>query len=190
VEKNINPGQELRPDQMLANAPNLFAPLFIVSEPTRLWLQLDVAESDLSSLQPGQSLHVDATNAFPGRVFDGMIEKIGSTLDPSTRTIKVRAAVKNPDNLLKAEMYVMVDVEESLDKSAQAGVEIPSKAIFTKGDDSYLFVENAPGCFVRRRVKVGIEQDGKIPVLDGVQPGDKVVTEGCLLWQAVLEPVS
>ena len=47
VEKNINPGQELRADQMLANAPNLFAPLFVISDPTRLWLQVDVAESDL-----------------------------------------------------------------------------------------------------------------------------------------------
>jgi cobalt-zinc-cadmium efflux system membrane fusion protein len=188
VDKNINPGQELRADQMLANAPNLFAPLFVVSDPTKLWLQVDVAEGDLSSIRTGQNLHIYSTNAYPGRVFDGVIEKIGSTLDPSTRTIRVRAAVKNPDNLLKAEMYVLVDVAENMESAATAGVEIPSQAIFTKGADSYLFVQNAPCQFERRLVKVGLEQDGKIPVLAGVRPGDKVVTEGCLLLQAVLEP--
>ncbi len=190
VEKNINPGQELRADQMLANAPNLFAPLFVISDPTKLWLQVDVAEADLSTLQPGQTLRIYSTNAFPGRVFDGTIEKIGGTMDPATRTVKVRAVVNNPDKLLKAEMYVMVDVVQDGNQLAEAGVEIPSKAIFMKGDDSYLFVENSPGQFERKLVKVGIEQDGKIPVLIGVRPGDKVVTEGALLLQAVLEPAS
>ncbi len=98
--------------------------------------------------------------------------------------------VKNPDKLLKAEMYVMVDVVQDGGKLAEAGVEISSKAIFMKGDDSYLFLENAPGQFERKLVKVGIEQDGKIPVFSGVHPGDKVVTEGALLLQAVLEPAS
>ena len=190
VDKNINSGQELRADLMLANAPNLFAPLFVVSDPARLWLQVDVAEADLSSLQSGQLLRIYSTNAFPGKVFEGAIEKIGDTMDPATRTVKVRAKVNNPDKLLKAEMYVMVDVVQNVDKLAQAGVEIPSKAIFMKGDDSYLFLEDAPGQFERKLVKVGIEQDGRIPVLNGVRPGDKVVIEGCLLLQAVLEPAS
>jgi membrane fusion protein, heavy metal efflux system len=190
VERNINPGQELRADQMLANAPNLFAPLFVISDPTKLWLQVDVSEADLSSLQPGQSLRIYSTNAFPGMVFEGTIEKIGGTMDPATRTVKVRAVVNNPEKLLKAEMYVMVDVVRNVDKLAQAGVEIPSNAIFMKGDDSYLFLEDSPGQFERKQVKVGVEQDGKIPVLSGVRPGDKVVTEGGLLLQAVLDPAS
>ena len=84
VERNINHGQELRADQMLANAPNLFAPLFVISDPTKLWLQVDVSEADLSSLQPGQSLRIYSTNAFPGMVFEGTIEKIGGTMDPAT----------------------------------------------------------------------------------------------------------
>ena len=66
VDKNINPGQELRADLMLANAPNLFAPSFVVSDPTKLWLQLDVAESDLPSLQPGQRLRI-FSRGLPGQ---------------------------------------------------------------------------------------------------------------------------
>lgn len=189
VDKNINPGQEVRADLMLANAPNLYTPLFIVSDPTTLWLQVDVPESDLASLRPGQRLQV-SSGAFPGKTFEGRIEKVGDTMDASTRTMKVRGVVSNPDKLLKAEMYVMVDVSTDLSQTADAGVDVPAKAIFMKRDESYLFVENAPGQFERRRVKVGEEKDGKVPVLEGVRPGQKVVSEGALLLQSLVEPAS
>jgi cobalt-zinc-cadmium efflux system membrane fusion protein len=186
VEKNINPGQEVRADLMLANAPNLFVPLFVVSDPTTLWLQLDVAELDLATLQSGQELRVHC-QAFPDKVFVGSVGKIGATMDSSTRTLKVRGVVRNPDKLLRAEMYVTVDVVEDATRLAQAGVEVPSKAIFTKGQEAYLFIERSSGQYQRQRVKLGIEQDGKVPVLEGVSVGQKVVTEGALLLQALLE---
>jgi cobalt-zinc-cadmium efflux system membrane fusion protein len=186
AEKNLNPGQEVRADLMLANAPNLFVPLFVVSDPTTLWLQLDVAEQDLPTLHPGQQLRVHCL-AFPDKVFMGTVGKIGATMDPSTRTLKVRGLVSNPDKLLRAEMYVSVDVVEDASQLAHAGVEIPSKAIFMKGEEAYLFLERSPGQYQRQRVKLGIEQDGKVPVFDGVGPGQKVVTEGALLLQALLE---
>jgi len=189
VEKNINPGQELRADLMLANAPNLFAPIFVVSDPAKLWLQIDVAESDLSSLQPGQHLQI-TSRAFPGRVFDGKVDNISDTMDPATRTIKVRGVVNNPDKLLKAEMYVMVEVAQNPDQAGQMGVEVSSKALFMKGDDSYLFIEESPGHFQRKLVKVGVEKDSKVPVLEGVNAGQRVVTEGALLLQALVEPAS
>jgi cobalt-zinc-cadmium efflux system membrane fusion protein len=172
---------------MLANATNLFAPLFVVSDPRRLWLQVDAAETDLSDLQPGQALRV-TSKAFPDRVFGGTVANIGPSLDPSTRSIRVRGEVENPDGLLKAEMYVTVDVVRDESKLAQAGVEIPSKAVFTIDRKSYLFVELAPGRFERREVEIGTEKDGKVPVASGVAAGQRVVTEGGLLLQAVLDP--
>jgi cobalt-zinc-cadmium efflux system membrane fusion protein len=189
VDKNINPGQELRADLMLANAPNLFAPSFVVSDPTKLWLQLDVAESDLPSLQPGERLQI-SSRAFPGKVFDGELDRIGETMDPSTRTIKVRGVVNNPDKMLKAEMYVLVDVVEGSAQAGRLGVEVPSKALFMKGDDSFVFLEDSPGTFERKQVKVGIEKDNKVPIYEGISPGQKVVTEGALLLQALVEPSS
>ncbi len=189
VEKTINPGQEVRADQMLANATQLFAPLFVVSDPTKLWIQLDVPELDLASLEPGQQLRIHST-AFPNASFNGKIEKIADTLDPATRSIKVRGSVENPDKLLKAEMYVTVDVLRELAKVGQAGVEIPAKAVFMKNNEAYLFVESTSGHYLRKRVKLGTEKDGRIPVLEGVDAGQKVVTDGALLLQAVLDPAS
>ncbi len=188
VDKSINPGQEVRADQMLANAPNLTAPLFVVSDPARLWLQVDLPETDLANLLPGQLLRVSSP-AYPGRVFDGKISRIGATLDSATRTVRVRGEVDNPQSLLKAEMYVTVDVIEPSGPAAQA-VEIPAKATFMRDNQYFLFVEESPARFVRRRVTLGTEQDGKVPVFTGVSPGQKVVTEGCLLLQALIEPAS
>jgi cobalt-zinc-cadmium efflux system membrane fusion protein len=187
VERNINPGQEVRADQMLANATNLFAPLFVVSDPARLWVQIDASEADLSELEAGEAIRV-TSNAFPGRVFDGSVTNIAPELDPTTRTIRVRGVVDNPAGLLKAEMYVSVDIVRDESRVAKAGVEIPSKAIFTIDQKSYLFVELAPGQFERRRVEIGTEKDGRVPVRAGVAPGQKVVAEGALLLQAVLDP--
>lgn len=186
VERNINPGQEVRSDQMLANAPNLFAPLFVVSDPTRLWLQLDVAESDLQVLQPGLPLRV-YSQAFPGRVFSGTVEVIGDSLDPATRTVQVRGSVGNPEKLLKAEMYVRADVVMDTAETARAAVEIPARSVFMRDNKYYVFVEQSPGQYLRQPVTVGAQQDGKVPVFEGVSPGQRVVTYGCLLLESLVE---
>lgn len=187
VERTINAGQEVRADQMLANATNLFAPLFVVSDTSRLWLQVDASETDLSELQSGQAIRV-TSKAYPGRVFNGTIASISPSLDPVTRTVRVRGVVDNAEQLLKAEMYVSVDVVRDESRVAFAGVETSSKAVFTIDQKPYLFVELAPGRFERREVQIGTEKDGKVSVLSGVSAGQRVVTEGGLLLQAVLDP--
>jgi cobalt-zinc-cadmium efflux system membrane fusion protein len=83
---------------------------------------------------------------------------------------------------------VSVDVLRDESKVAQAGVEVPSKAIFTIDQKSYLFVELSPGRFERRQVEIGTEKDGEVPVLAGVGAGQRIVSEGGLLLQAVLDP--
>lgn len=189
VDKAINPGQELRPDMMLGNVPQTFNPLFTVSDPSTLWLQLDVAEGDLPDLQTGLALEI-MSKAFPEKTFHGTLEKIGDTMDPATRTVKVRGVVENPEKLLKAEMYVLVNIVQEGSRIANAGVEIPSRALFLRENDYYLFVELSPGQYRRQKVKIGVEKDGKVPVFDGVSAGQKVVSEGVLLLQALLEPSS
>jgi cobalt-zinc-cadmium efflux system membrane fusion protein len=186
VEKNINPGQEIRLDQMLANAAPLFSPLFVVSDPSELWVQLDLSELDIASVRVGQDIRIHS-RAYPDRIFEGRLESIGDALDPATRAVKVRGVAHNPDKLLKAEMYVTVDVLTESGRSAAAGVEIPAKAVFLKDNQSYLFIEESPGRFERKPVKAGRESDGKTLILDGVTVGQKVVTEGCLLLEAMLE---
>lgn len=184
VEKNINPGQELRPDLMLANAPQLLAPQFVVSDPHRLWVILDITELDMGMLQLGQELHV-RSRAFPDRVFSGQLDSIGQSLDPVTRTVKARGSVNNAELLLKAEMYV--DVQINVPQTTGSAFAVASTAVFTKDGRQYVFVETSPGSFERRAVEPGAESAGKILVHRGLEANERVLVEGSLLLEAMME---
>jgi cobalt-zinc-cadmium efflux system membrane fusion protein len=175
VDKSINPGQEVRSDQISDK------PLFVISDPTRLWLFLDVTETDAAGLCSNQEVLV-RSRALPDKVFRGQVEMISEGLDPTTRTIKARCAVDNSEKLLRAEMYVNADVS-----SQTAVVDIPTEAVFLKDNSPCVFVETTPGQFQRRTVKLGSESNGRSVVLDGLAEGQRVVTEGCLLLEAMFE---
>src|SRR6185369_9727115 len=78
VEKNINPGQEVRPDQMLANAPQFVSPLFVVTDPSRLWVQVDVGETQATQVRPGSPMIIRSL-AFPQQAFPGRVEVVGES---------------------------------------------------------------------------------------------------------------
>jgi len=182
VEKSINPGQEVRADQMLANAAPLFSPLFVVTDPARLWIQLDATEQDAPRLKRGQPL-VIRSRAHPDHLFEGKIEVIADYLDPSTRTIKVRGTVDNSKRLLRGEMFVTVD----LPATEQNGLDVSPRAVFLKGEKHYVFLEEGRGQYSRREIKIGREHEGRILVIDGIQAGQRVVTNGCLLLDQLLQ---
>jgi cobalt-zinc-cadmium efflux system membrane fusion protein len=182
VEKNVSPGQEVRPDQMLANMPQYTAPLFVVTDPTRLWIQIDVTEAELSHFRPGCEITFTA-RAFGGEKFTGKVMTVSEFLDPTTRTIKVRGSVDNSRRLLKAEMFVSVNLPQQEALAAS----VPANAVFLRGEKHYVFLEDQPGEFRRKEVTIGSEYDGQIPILAGLQPGQRVVTDGCLLLQQILK---
>jgi len=182
VERNLTSGQEVRPDQMLANVPQFTAPLFVVTDPRKLWVWLDVTELHLPLVRKGQELRV-RTKAFPDKIFSGRLELIGDSLDPTTRTVRARGTVDNPEQLLKAELYVTVDVPDAVPKSIQ----VPSKAVFLRENQHYVFVEKSPGQYVRQPVKLGREREGKVAILEGLAPRQHLVTEGCLLLQSLMD---
>ena len=175
VERAVNPGMEIRPD--------LPAPLFVVSEPSRLWVSLDVPEAELSSLGRGAVLAITSP-VYPGRVFEGLLDYLGESLDPATRTLKARGTVANALHLLKAEMYVSVEVR----RKAARVVVIPARAVLSSGEERYVFVEEKPGQFVRTVISVGRERDGRIAVTSGIAEGSRVVTEGSILLAGLLGP--
>ena len=186
VERNVAPGQEVRPDQMLASEASVLQPLFVVTDPSRLWLWLDVPEVSLAALRTGQAIAL-RSSAYPGRSFAGRIDFMAAALDPATRTARVRASIPNPEGLLKAEMYVSADVAAG---DSPVGVEVPAKAVFLDGDNRYVFVEEAPGRFKRQRVAIGAERPGHVAVTDGLAAGQRVVTDGSLLLQQILDSQS
>jgi cobalt-zinc-cadmium efflux system membrane fusion protein len=185
VEKNINPGQEVRPDQMLANVPQFFTPLIVVTDPSRLWVQLDAAENDLRLLKRGRRILI-RSQGLPEEKFTGKIDIISESLDPATHTIKVRGSVDNPGRKLKAEMFVTIE----LPGEEFPELKVPSKAIFLRGEKHFIFIEEKPGMYRRREVKVGEEEGNSVAVIKGINPGDRVVSEGSLLLEQIFQRAS
>jgi len=174
VERNINPGQELRSDLVLANAPAMF----VITDPGRLWVQLDASEADLPHLKRGQTLRL-RSSSYPEQSFAAKVDVVSDFIDPLTRVIRVRGSVDNRERKLKGEMFVTAEV----DIGTTPGVQVPAKAVFLSGDKYFAFVEEAPGTYRRVGVKPGASADGGISVIAGLAPGQKVVVEGSLLLQ-------
>ncbi len=177
VERNINQGMEVRPDQQ----PN--APLFLITDPTTLWAQLDAAEADLGLFKPGINVQLSSA-AYPGETFTGTVVKIADYVDPSSRSVKVRLAVANADRRLKAEMFVTAKVQAA----SFQGISVPSKAVFLADNKNYVFVRTSttPNVFERREVKLGVTMPGTSEVVSGLKAGDVVITDGNLYLQDIL----
>jgi cobalt-zinc-cadmium efflux system membrane fusion protein len=178
VEKTINPGQELRPDQM-GSAPALF----VITQPAYLWVLLDATEKDLPRLKLGKLIKIHVP-AYPDTAFEAKITTVSDFLDPTTHTIKVRATLDNAQRVLKGEMFVIAAI------NGDAGVvlQVPTRAVFFQGGRHFVFVDSGEGRFVRQEVKVGDSSDGNVTILSGLQSGQKVVSEGALLLQQMLQP--
>ena len=174
VERHLNPGQELRPDQ-----PG--DPLFVITDPTHLWVSIDAGEADLANLKPGMPL-VITSNQFPDDAFDGTLSQISDFIDPNTRTLKLRGEVPNPNRQLKGEMYVQARIRAP--KGAYPTVN--AKAVYLSGTKSYVFVRDGANTFTRRQVKTGRTIDGRTPVLDGLRQGEDVVVAGNLMLDQIL----
>ena len=168
VERNLNPGMEFRPEQTVA-------PLFVVSDPASLWLQLDASEADLRHLKAGEKVDV-AVKQFPGEYFPGVIRRIADFVDPQSRTIKVRCDVANTDRRLKAEMFAHAEIHIP----AGEALVVPAGAVMLLGDRHYVLVEEGKGVFRRQVVTAGAERDGRVEIQNGLKAGDKVVAEGNL----------
>lgn len=182
VDRNACPGQELRADQMLANVPQYAAPLFVLSDPRRLWVLIDAGEAELPLLRPGTPLSVH-TPGDPAHRVAGKVELVADAVDPVTRMVRVRGSVENQDRLLKAEMFVCIDVAGQ----EARGTQIAATGVFLAGEREYSFVQTAPGRFVRREVRVGSRHEGTVQVLEGLQAGEHVVTGGCMLLEQIFQ---
>jgi cobalt-zinc-cadmium efflux system membrane fusion protein len=178
VERSINPGQELRSDLMLGNG----APMFVITDPSRLWLFLDATERDLRLLRSGETLAL-RTDAYPQETFPAVIEAISHSVDPQTRTIKVRGSLANPHDRLKGEMFVTAELETA----PAAGIVVPAKAVFLQGTRHFVFVEEERGRYAHVEVQIGSESGGALVVTEGLREGQRVVVDGNLFLQQLFQ---
>ncbi len=172
VERNLSAGQEVRPDQGGPGNPALF----VVSDPSVLWVQIDAREVDIASLQPGTKISLTLPN-YPDQSFEAKIAATGDFIDSGTRAIKVRAVVDNAKRLLKAEMLGTAHIQRKL----AAGVLVPSSAVQLRGTEHWAYVQTEAGVYEPRRVKLGYEGIKEVLIVEGVQAGELIVKDNGLL---------
>jgi Cu(I)/Ag(I) efflux system membrane fusion protein len=155
--------------------------LYRIADLSTLWLLADVFEQDLGLIRPGQAARI-TVSAFPGKVFEGKVAFIYPTVTPETRTAKLRIEMRNPERLLKPEMYASVELE-----TTQAGAKhlaVADSAVLDSGTRQIVLVRRGEGLFEPREVKLGARGDGYVEVMDGVKAGEEVVVSANFLIDA------
>ena len=150
--------------------------LYEIANLSTIWVYVDIFEYEAPFVHVGQTAQMQLSY-FPGRTYRGKVTYIYPTLDPKTRTIKVRLEFPNPGYELKPDMYA--DVQLNVDYGTQTLV--PTEAVLNSGTRQVVFIAKGDGYFEPRDIKIGDQFDGQTVVLAGLKPGEKIVASGNFL---------
>ena len=150
--------------------------LYEIADLSTIWVYVDIFEYEAPYVHVGQTAQMQLSY-FPGKSFRGKVTYIYPTLDPKTRTIKVRLEFPNPGYELKPDMYA--DVQLNVDYGTQTL--LPSEAVLNSGTRQVVFIAKGDGYFEPRDIKIGDQFDGQTVVLAGLKPGEKIVASGNFL---------
>lgn len=158
----------LEPKDLLAAAPSI------------AWVISDIPETQLENIKPGASCKLKFSS-FPERDFTGKIEDWGSTVDPVTRTIKLRISVRNPSNQLKAGMFAT----QSFETTNDTWLTVPKEAIVTVQGKYYAFVKTGDTAFEKREIQPGDQVRDLFVIYAGIKENEKVVTSGTMQLKGI-----
>ncbi len=173
IMRNITRGEVVETHQKFFTVANL----------NDVWVVGNVPEKDVQFIRKEQKVDV-LLAAYPHAIFQGTITYVGDVLDPATRTMRLRVTVRNPDRLLKPEMFAIIRVYTPSNPDA---LSVPLAALQDGPGGKIVFLQRGPGEFEARAVKVGQEQGDLVQVLDGVSAGELVVTKGSFALKSEIE---
>ena len=154
-------------------------PVMTIADLSTVWVSSDVPESAIRFIQVGERIDVELT-AYPGETFHGRVTRIADTVDPQTRTIKVRAEMDNAKGKLRPEMYGTIRHTDSM-KTLPV---VPVGAVLQGDGKTSVWVETAPGRFQPVEVKTGERAGDMLPVISGLKAGARIVVDGAMLLRA------
>lgn len=178
VDRKVGTGQFVKPD-----SPD---PMFLIADLSTLWVIADVYESDLANIRTGSMVDVQV-DSFPGRHFSARVSLISPTVDPATRTIHVKCELPNPNGILKPDMFARISIPGGVSLNLP---NIPAAAVVAQGNDSFIFVESTYAHFQRRAIQVTSPIDGRVNVIKGLAPGERIVTRGAILLNEAMKSQS
>jgi multidrug efflux pump subunit AcrA (membrane-fusion protein) len=166
LDRHVVPGDTVEPD----------AHLLMIADLTAVYAEGRVFEGQISSVRTGQKVRV-RVDAYPDESFEGVIDRTGAALDPETRTLKIWVRIDNPGLKLRPNMRARLYVVTA---ASADSVAVPRSAVLGDMGNLFVFVQtDASGLeYEKRPVVTGISDDRYMEIVDGVLPGDEVVTEG------------
>jgi cobalt-zinc-cadmium efflux system membrane fusion protein len=169
VARNAAPGFLTQP----GNAP---AP-FQVADLSTMWMLANVIETDAPAYKVGQEVEVRVP-AYPDTLFKGHVTTVGSMIDPNSHRQLVRSEIEDPQHLLRSGMFASFVIRVG---DPVRSLAVPAAGVVREGDGTMtVWVTGDSRRFVKRTVKVGLQQDGWSQILEGLQPGETVVTDGAV----------
>lgn len=150
--------------------------LYELADLSTVWVNAEIYEFEVPYVKVGQPASM-TLSYFPGKTYKGRVLYIYPTVDPTTRTVKVRLEFPNPGFDLKPDMFA----EAQLNISYGTQVSVPQAAVLDSGTEQIVFVALGDGYFEPRKVQLGPRLDDRIVVLSGLKPGEKIVSSGNFL---------
>jgi cobalt-zinc-cadmium efflux system membrane fusion protein len=151
-------------------------PVFVIGDLSSVWLTAYVRETEAPHVKLGQTLRFKVLS-YPDRVFTANVSYVASSIDPNTRRLLVRATIDNPDGVLRPEMFANVTIVTG---QGDSSIAVPRIAVIYEGQSARVWVANDDKSLELRNVKLGLVSGSYIQVLEGLKPGEKVVTRGSL----------
>ena len=173
TSRSVNSGEVIEANKELMRVTDL----------STVWVAGQVYEKDLATVRVGSGANV-TSDAYPGQVFRGRVTYVEPKIDPATRTAQLRIEMANPRQMFKIGMYVNVGFA-TLGAAEKTMPTVPKDAVQAIGNQQSVFVAtDKPDEFILRPVRVGVENNGFYPVMQGVNVGDRIVTQGSFLLRA------
>jgi cobalt-zinc-cadmium efflux system membrane fusion protein len=171
---------------LLVQPGNAPAP-YTVADVVTVWMLANVSESNIKYIDVGQKVKV-STMAYPGQVYEGEITVVGATVDPNLHTLLIRSEIQNPRRDLKPGMLANFVIRIGDPTVTPA---VPPESVVRAGDGTMtIWVTTDQHRFTQRKVKLGLQSGGYDQILDGLKPGELVVTDGAVFLDNMLIPSS
>lgn len=169
IEKGVTAGQRLMPGEVA----------YRIADLSRVWLEGEVFEQDLPAVRLGLMVRAEFA-ARPGDVRTGRVTYIYPTIDPQTRTARIRVELANPGLVLMPGMYATI----RFSAPGLPVLSVPRSAVLSTGERNLVFVRKGSGQFIPRLVTVGAATDDRVEIRSGLARGDTVVASGTFLMDA------
>lgn len=166
MEKDVFTGQAFQPGRNL----------YMIADLSEVWVNAEVFEADVPLVREGMQAEITIP-ALPGRVLQGRITYVYPTLEDRTRSMRARITIPNPGTLLKPGMYATVTFSANLGDA----LTVPASAVLYSGERAVAFVDMGAGAIMPHELRLGARGREYIQVLDGLEPGQRVVTSAQFL---------